>query len=258
MENTKNGVIKSVQKAIHIFKVLIDSEGELSISDIEKITGYNASTIHHILKTMMEEGIVSQNKLNKKYELGPEIFGPLVRQRLYDRFFSKAYPYLEKCAEITGETTNIFVRDEDEAVCIKGYESKQILRAYLMIGRRIPLTCTAVGKIFLAYMDYNELKNFLKKNGLKQYTPYTITDENVFYEDLKATVKRGFSIEKEEYEEMITAVGAPILDNKGNVIAAISTIVPSIRADERRILELGYLVKQTAEDISKTLYDIFY
>ncbi|KYO66801.1 IclR family transcriptional regulator [Thermovenabulum gondwanense] len=257
MQNN-NGVIKSVQKAIHIFKVLMNSEGELSISEIEKLTGYNASTIHHILKTMLEEGIISQNKANKKYELGPEIFGVLVRQKLYERFFSKAYPFLEKCAEVTGETTNIFIRDEEEAVCIKGYESKQTLRAYLMIGRRIPLTCTAVGKIFLAYMNSNDLKIFLQINGLKKYTPYTITDEKLFYEELKATIKRGYSIEKEEFEEMITAIGAPILDNKGNVIAAISTIVPSVRADEKRIQELGYIVKQTAAEISETLYNVFY
>lgn len=260
MENipTNNGLIKSVQKSMRILKALMNASGELSISDLEIITGYNASTIHHIVRTMLEEGIVSQNKTNKKYELGPEILDAFLRQKFYDRFFAKAYPFLKKCAEITGETTNIFIRDEDEAVCIKGYESSQILRAYLMIGRRIPLTCTAIGKVFLAFMDRDELKRFLQKNGLKKYTPYTITDEAKFYKELEETAKRGFSIEKEEFEEMITAVGAPVLDKNGKIIAAISTIMPSMRADEKRILEIGKRVKQTAEDISKALYDIYY
>lgn len=253
-----NGIIKSVQKSLKILKHIMNSTDEVNLSELEKALGYNSSTIHHLLKTLMEEGFISQNKKTKKYDIGPEFLFSWLAYKTPEKYFTRVIPLLEECVDITGETTNMFIRDEDEAVCVAGSESKQTLRAFLMIGRRIPLPCTAVGKVFLAYMDKQEALNIIKRVGLKKYLPGTKTDIEILMKDLEETRVRGYSIEIEEFEEMITAVGAPVLDTKGKVISVISTIIPSLRADKQKIEFIASTLTNVSKNISKVLENTFY
>jgi len=253
MSENGNGLIKSVQKSLIILKYIINSPGEVSLIDLENNLGYNSSTMHHLLKTLIHEGLISQDASNKKYGLGPELFQFWLNNQQPQKFFNKAYPYLEECVRTTGETTNMFIRVENEAICIIGSESPQTLKAFLMIGRRVPLTCTAVGKVFLAFMPEPEVRDLIKKTGLPQYLPNTITDVDMLLDDLRKTRERGYSIEREEYEVMITAVAAPVFDDHGNITAAISNIVPSIRSDDDKIEKNAEALTQTAGQISKAL-----
>ena len=257
-ENGSSGLIKSVQKSLKILKYVINSDDEVNLSDIEKNLGYNISTIHHSLKTLMQEGFISQNKATRKYDIGPEIFFAWLGGRKPEKYFSRVTPILEECVRATGETTNLFIRDDDEAVCITGCESNYTLRAFLMIGRRIPLTCTAAGKAFLAHLKDEELRNIVNRAGLKKYLSNTLTDLESLSEDLITSRERGYTIENDEFEEMITAVGVPVFDHNGRVICALSTIAPSVRVDEEKILLISQELMLSSKKITDVMEGVFY
>jgi len=248
-ENERNGIIKSVQKSLKLLKCIIEADDEVSLSDIQKVLGYNISTIHHILKTLMEEGFVSQNKENRKYYIGPEIFFSWIRGRRPEKYFSRVTPILEECVAITGETTNLFIRDDGEAVCVTGCESQKTLRAYLMIGRRLPLSCTAAGKAFLINLDQKELKKYLKD---------TTKDVDSLMKDLEISRQRGYTLEINEYEDMITAIGVPVFDLNGRVICTISTIAPSIRMGENMVQFISDNLIQASKRITEIMKEVFF
>ncbi len=252
-QEKNKGLIKSVQKSLKILKYIIDYQDEVSLADIEKDLGYNVSTAHHLLKTLMEEGFVSQNRVTRKYDIGPEIFFAWLGQRKPEKYFYRATPILEDCVKATGETTNLFIRDGDEAVCITGCESTQTLRAFLKIGRRIPLTCTAAGKAFLAYLSNEELNDILNRVELKKYLSNTITGVDELILELNKTRKRGYAIEKDEYEESVTVIGVPIFGKNDRVICTLSSISPSIRTDEEKIREIAEVLKEASIKITKEL-----
>ncbi len=258
-EQKRTGVIiKSVQKNLKILKYILDCQSEVSLADIGKDLGYNVSTVHHSLRTLMEEGFISQNKVTKKYDIGPEIFLSWLRGRNPEKYFSRVTPILDECVKNIGETTNLFIRNGNNAVCITGCESNHILRAFLMVGRKIPLTCTASGKAFLAYLKYEEVRDIANKEGLKKYLPNTITDLEKLFDDLKISQERGYTLEIDEYEEMITAVGVPVFDENGKVICTISTIAPSVRVNEEKILLIANELKLASRKISEIIEGMFY
>jgi len=246
---TDKGLIKSVQKSLKILKYIIDADDKVNLSDLEKALGYNVSTIHHLLKTLMEEGFVSQNKETRKYDIGPEIFFAWIGGRRPEKYFSRVTPILEECVDITGETTNLFIRDDNEAVCVTGCESKKTLRAFLKIGRRIPLHCTAAGKAFLINHKPEELNKYI--NG-------TTIDLKFLSEELRISRERGYTLEVNDYEEMITAVGVPVLDNDGRIICSISTIAPSTRVDEESIQFISEHLKKASKRITEAMIGTFY
>lgn len=257
-DNNSTGLIKSVQKSLKILKYIIDANDEINLSDIEKNLGYNSSTVHHLLKTLMEEGFVSQNKATKKYDIGPEIFFAWLGGRKPEKYFSRVTPMLEECAQATGETTNLFIRDDDQAVCITGCESEQTLRAFLMIGRRIPLTCTAAGRAFLMNLEYEDIKGIVNRSAIEKNFSIAPTNPEELLKELEASRERGYTIEIDEFEEMITAVGVPVLDHNERVICALSTIAPSVRVDEKRMLLIAKELMHTSRKITEVMKGMFY
>lgn len=256
--NDCNGLIKSVQKSLIIMKYIINSPNEVSLADIEKAFGYNISTVHHMLKTLMIEGFVSQNKISRKYDIGPEIFFSTIGNKKTERYFNRLIPILQDCVEATGETTNFFIRDDEVALCVNGCESNQILKASLLVGRKIPLTCTAAGKVFLSHLTINELQSFISRIGLRKFMTRTITDYKILLEDLDRSRILGYTIESDEYEEMITAIGVPVYDDNKKVICALTTIAPSIRIDDQKIIQIVDVLKQASVSITKILRDSVY
>ncbi|MDR3588659.1 MAG: IclR family transcriptional regulator [Negativicutes bacterium] len=249
----RSDIVKSVQKSLVILKVLMNSAEESGLSDIQAVVGYNTSTLHHLLKTLMQEGFVSQNVTNKKYGLGPELFR--IQSQWPQRFFRRSIPFLQECVDATGETTNVFIHDGDEAICVVGVESPQTLKAFLVVGRRVPVTSTAVGKIFLAFMEEENADELITKCGLKKYLPGTITKRSELLAQLKTVREDGYAVEREEYEELITAIAVPVYDMYGKVVAAVSNISPSMRTNESLVIEH---LRSTAKKISDTLTKVYY
>lgn len=256
-DNVK-GLIKSVQKSLKILYYILLSSHEVSIKEIQNEFGYNSSTIHHILKTLMYEGFVSQNMDTRKYKIGFNIFNAFMQCDYLEKYFSKAYNILEEIVDEIGETTSLFIKRGNRAVCVNGKESPKTLRAFLQVGRNIPLHSTATGKVFLAYMNSDEIHDYIKKVGLQKYFSNTIDDEKKLIIELEEVRKNGYSFELEEYEEQINAVGVPIMDNEGQIISVMTSIGPSTRMSTEKMEYISKVLKEKAKEISESLINLNY
>lgn len=256
--NSSSGIIKSVQKSLKILHYILTSQEEVSIKQIQKEFGYSRSTIHHILKTMMYEGFLSQNTETKKYNMGSNIFKALLEFNNMERYFFKTNKDLEEIVENVGETTSLFIRSNNQAICVIGKETRKTLRAFLNVGRNVPLHCTATGKVFLAYMDRDELEELIKLNGLPSYFKNTITSKEDLLYELEEIKERGYSFEIEEFEEQINAVGVPIFNKEKQIVAVMTSLGPSVRLTPERMKEVGIVLKEKSNKISKTLIDLYY
>jgi DNA-binding IclR family transcriptional regulator len=102
------------------------------------------------------------------------------------------------------------------------------------VGGRLPAYCTATGKLFLALNPPDRLHEVLMAR-LVRYTPHTIIMPGLLRKELARTLERGYEINREESEVGISAVAAPILDHRRQVIAAISITGNAQRLDLERL-----------------------
>lgn len=252
MAKNNHTIIKSVQKSLKILKHIIYSPGEVALAELEEEFGYNQSTIHHLLKTLSLEGFVSQNAKTKRYDIGPELLNIWLMYRKGEDYFMRAYPVLKEIVNRYGETTNLFIREGEKAICVIGEESPKLLKAHLMLGRTIPLHCTAAGKAILAYLPEEEVVS-MYRDGMDKYMENSITDLNLLLEELARVRERGYSIEKEEFENLIHALGVPILNQNNEVIAAVSMVAPKMRLTDDKMPEIGEYLVEKAKEISEKL-----
>jgi IclR family transcriptional regulator, KDG regulon repressor len=132
-------------------------------------------------------------------------------------------------------------------------ESSQPMRMVSAVGRRLPAHATGVGKMLLAMLDERTLLGRLKGVRLVRLTPQTIVTIPRLREELRVTRDRWFAFDRGESTEGLHCVAAPVLDQGGDCVAAISASVPVVRLPAERIPEVLARVCRAARALSRGL-----
>jgi IclR family KDG regulon transcriptional repressor len=247
-----NKMVKSVYRAVKILDVL-SSEGEKSVTEISRSLNFPKSSVHEIISTLLEAGILEKDSDRNRYSLGLKLF-ELGKQAQANLEISKvAIPSLRGLHAQLDETVHLTVLDGMEVLYIECFESTKRLRTYSVIGVRAPLHCTAVGKAILAYLDEREVDEVIQSMGLPRFTENTITDRQRLNAEMKNIRDCGFAIDDMEHEDGVRCVGAPVRNHTGKVVASISVSGPSQRMTSSRLGEFAPLVMERAAEISKRL-----
>jgi DNA-binding IclR family transcriptional regulator len=169
----------------------------------------------------------------------------------------EAEPFLRDLAERIRETVHLVFLDRDEIVYIDKVETDQNpsgLRMASRVGLRNPAHSCAVGKVLLADLPEEGLNNFIKGKGLPKRTENTITNPTPLKEHLNLVRAQGYAIDDEENEKGIRCVAAPIRNEVGRAVAAVSISGPAFRITKKVIQEsLKKEVMETALKISQRL-----
>jgi len=227
------GKVKSLQKAIDILDELAKARNGLSLSELSARCGYPKSTTHALASTMRDRGLLRQLP-NGDYALGIRLFeyGSAV-SRGFD-ISNIARPYLESLSSLTGANSVITMLDGESAVSIDYAVSPSGVQIMPEIGVRLPLHCTSQGKLMLAYLPYNKVISFYKRNEMRQYTPHTVADTESLFNLLDAIREQGYAVEDGEYKVGLRSVSAPVFDRSGELKYALTTIgfFRRIKSDE--------------------------
>jgi DNA-binding IclR family transcriptional regulator len=227
----------------------------ISLKELSAKVGLPKGTTHRLLTSLAYFGYVRQASENKNYYLGFKLVE--LGNRLLDNLDlrAQARPFLISLCKKTKETVHLVILDQNEALYVDKVVSDEKpggLQMVSRVGLRVPVHCSSVGKVFLAQYSEQELERFLQKKGLEKRTENTITNTGKLKQHLKSIYRQGYAVDNEENEKGIRCVGAPIFNQQGQVIAAISISGPAVRISKKIIQEkLKNEVMKTALDISK-------
>ncbi len=249
-EQRNESSVQSISRAFDILEALSLERKGLRLTELSEQLELHKSTVYRILKSLIDRGYVE--KSDKYYRLGLGFI--MLSSHLLNSIELKteAEPYLRQLSDLTGQTVFLAVREETEVVYIDKVEQFNSLRRYSIIGKRIPIYCTSLGRSLLFDEDEESLDNLLNIIEIKKVTRKTETDPIRLQHKIRRMKKRGWSEDIEEHQSGVRCVGAPVYDYRNKIIAAISTAwnVSKTEADPDFI---GRAVKQTAEEISRRL-----
>ncbi len=245
-------------KAVHKTMCLLEAlaqEKELGVTDLAERAGMHKSTVYRFLNALKDLGYVHQNGSNDKYSLTLKLFelGSSVLSRM--ELWEQAHPIMELLAEQTRETVHLAVLDEGRLVYLGKFESTQALRVTMSsrVGQSAPVYCTGVGKLLLAHAPPEQVERILGREELRRFTAQTITDRAKLAGELENIRRRGFALDDEEHEVGVRCVAAPVRNNQGTTIAALSISLPSVRLPDGEIPRYRELVTKAAEEISRKI-----
>ena len=252
-----NNLVQTIERASSILDILGQSPDGISIRELSSKIKLPKGTIHRLLSSLSYFGYVRQDPKTRNYLLGFKLveLGNLLLNQLDLR--KEAEPFLKDLAERTKETVHMVLLDRNEVVYIDKVETDQHtsgLRMASRVGLRNPAHSSAVGKVLLAHFSEEELNNFTKEKGLLKRTENTITDPGRLREHLSIVRAQGYAIDDEENEKGIRCVAAPIYNEVGKPVAAMSISGPAFRIMKKVIQEsLKKEVMETALKVSQRL-----
>lgn len=242
-------MIQSIQRAAAILRSFTEAEPELGVIELGKRLDLHKSTVSRILTTLQEEGLVSQNPETGKYRLGVGLvsLAGVALGRLNVRGVTQ--PHLNGLVEVSQETVNVVVQDGRDCINVERVASPKQIRYVGWIGRRMPLHCTAAGKVLLAFMETAERETLLSA-PLTRYTDKTVTDKSHMEADLNLVCRQGYAIVHEEFEDEFSAIAAPVFNHSRKVAGAISISGPTYRMGPGQIENFIQPLLETANTAS--------
>ncbi len=250
-------LVQTIERVSSILDILSQSPQGISIRDLSSKIKLPKGTTHRLLSSLSYFGYVRQDQKGGNYFLGLKFveLGQLLLSQLDLR--RVAEPFLRDLSERTRETVHLVILDQNEIVYIDKVETDHNpsgLRMASRIGLRNPPHSCAVGKVLLADLPEEALNLFLKKGNFIKRTENTITDPALLREHLNIVKKQGYAIDDEENEKGIRCVAAPIRNETGRAVAAISISGPAFKVTKRAIQDsLKKEVMNTALQISRCL-----
>lgn len=219
----------AVQRTLDILEIFLKKDQEVGIAEVAELTGINVTTVYRIMSDLVQRGYLRQKRKREKYAIGIKFleYNSAVQHNL--KIGELAQPMLNEMSQRSGEYVEIAVRDGNVAVTIAQAEVARNLRISNMIGEKLPLHATSVGKVFLAFMNLAERREFYETNKLTVFTQKTISNLKRIEGSLIEVRSLGYALDSEEFNVGVWSVAAPIRDYTGGVVASLALAAPSAR-----------------------------
>ena len=215
-----------LERAVALLDAFAADDHELGLAELVRRTGLPKSTAHRMLGELVALRLVERTAGG--YRLGGRLFELGMRASVERGLMEVAIPYLEDLYERTHETVHLGVREGTEVVYIAKIGGHRQAPAPSRVGGRMPLSCTAIGKVLLAFGPDDVVGEVLAA-GLPRRTPRSIVAPGVLRRQLGTIRARGVAYEHEESTVGLNCVAAPVMDAADEVVAAVSVAGPVTR-----------------------------
>jgi IclR family acetate operon transcriptional repressor len=252
-EDTRSrGTVQSVARSLRLLEEIAAS-AETGLIELTRRTGLSPSTTHRLLATLIECGYVVQGPSSNRYRLGHRVaaLSGSIDDRLA-RLRAAASPSMTRLRDEYDETTNLSVLDRFNLVYVDQLGSSRAVRMFTRIGSHVPAYATGSGKAMLAFSADSLLEEVYALAPYEQFAPNTITSADRLREELDRIRARGYALDREEYDEGVVCVAAPIF-NHGGVLGALSISGPASRMYRADLTLAGEKVAEYALEISREL-----
>jgi DNA-binding IclR family transcriptional regulator len=237
-----------VRRALSLLAQFSDQRRALSLSELSRLAGFAPATTLRLARHLTDWGALERLE-DGRYVVGVRLWeiaslsprGHGVRQI--------ALPYLEDLYEVTRHHVLLAVREGRDAVLIDRLSARNATEVAYRVGGRLPLRTTAVGQVLLAHSDPR-----LQAELLAQAADNEAGNPDVPERDLRLILagvkKSGAAVVRRSRPSRTVSVAAPIHDAAGQVIAALSIVVPDASAPAHELIPL---VRAAARAISRSL-----
>ena len=245
---------QSIIKAFILLDAFTNDKKDWGVRELAYKTGYNKSTVHRLLSTLVSLNVIHQNE-NEKYRLGSKLFELGNRVSLYQSLITITNQPIKNVALEIQETVLLGTLKDHQVFYINKADSLQGLKISTSIGSYQPIHATASGKLLLAFSSSEMQDDYFKNNTLNSFTQNTITKKNELKNSLQTIQNQKYALDLEEFELGLICIAIPIFNKKGNIIASLSASGPSSRFRIENVQNYIAILQKGASIIENSLQD---
>jgi IclR family transcriptional regulator, acetate operon repressor len=240
---------QAVDRAARLLAEVVHSADPVTFTGLSAATGLAKSTTSRLLLALERNGLVRRDD-HGRFLPGEMFVSFAWRGGAEAGLVAVAQPFLDRLGKATGETINLGVASNGMVEQIAQVDSTFLIGGTNWIGMSVPLHCSALGKVLLAFGTVpisGPISGQLSGGPLERRTDKTITSEAALRADLARVRARGYAVTDEELEPGLIAVATPIRGYDGAVVAALSVSAPTNRMSRDSVPAIaGYCAEEAA------------
>lgn len=238
-----------------LLEVVASKDQFFSLQGLAEETGIPKPSLHRMLQQLESAGLLERSGDSRQYGTGVRLRKLAENLLLNDTFHGARHGVLRALVNEVGESCNLTALSGSEVMYLDRVETPAPLRFYLHSGSRVPVHCSASGKLFLAGMTPAQRLRLLGHTPLEAFTPKTLTDLEALEEEIKQVKRQGFALDNEEFLPglMCVAVLVPSTGGRSNLCVAVQA--PIMRLTPDKALGLLPALQRAADALSRIEQD---
>lgn len=235
-------------RALALIGSFDEDHRRLSLSELAERAGLPVATAHRLVGELVEWGALSRTA-SGEYVVGRRLWDVGLLAPVQTGLRQLASPYLHDLYGATLATVHLAVRDGNQVLYLDRLSGHASVPVVSTIGSRLPMHATGVGKVLLAHAPPAVQADVLAH--LTRVTPYTVIQPGTLRRQLARVIRDDYATTTEEMSLGACSVGVPIRA-KGDVVAALGIVVPSLKKDRARLVSA---MQVAARSVGRALVD---
>lgn len=239
----------TVGKALEILDSVAAYERPVRFSELLEASAYPKATLYRFLQTLTNQQMLTYDDHDGTYSLGIRLMRLAHAAWKNASLAPIARPYVEDLAAQVGESVHLAQIDNGQVLFIDKLKATERFETLAQVGQVAPAYCTGVGKAMLAFLAPKRLERALQQQAYFKYTPATHGSVESLLAELERVREEGIAFDREEHEQGIISIAAPILSTNGRIIGALSIATSTTRHDLEGLEAFRPTLLETAEKI---------
>ncbi|NKQ52388.1 IclR family transcriptional regulator [Amycolatopsis sp. K13G38] len=193
-----------------LLELIATSDHQVSLPSLVAETGLPKPTLHRMLQQLESADLLMRVGDGRGYTTGVRLHRLAENVLLNDSRNAGRHVILQHLVEELRESCNLTALSRGEVVYLDRVETPEPLRFYLRPGSRVPVHCSASGKLFLARMPRKQRRKLIEHTPLKRYTAKTITDPDALEAEFERIAELGYAVDDEEYLPGLVCVAVAV------------------------------------------------
>jgi DNA-binding IclR family transcriptional regulator len=251
----KEDNIPATLRAIAVLESLVAADRPASLAELTESSRLPKPTLYRMLGMLESAGLVAREPAARRYAPGPRLAALARNVMLNGSLRAERHAILARLVEEIGETCNFTMLDGAEVVYLDRVEAAWPLRMNLSSGSRVPLHCTASGKLLLALLPKPARERLVARLPLTRYTGTTITEPKKLGAELARIRAERHATDNEEFHAGLACVAVPVTDRAKRTCAALAVHAPVSRMPLARALEHLPSLRRAADAMAATFVE---
>ncbi|WP_024645731.1 IclR family transcriptional regulator [Pseudomonas syringae] len=249
--DSRDAGVGAVSRLFAILRCLGDcDEGGERVTQLAQRVGLSPPTTHRLLRSLMDEGMVEQDVLSKRYRLSIEFFALAARAGNSGNLRDLVRPSLLRLSASLGDSLFLLARSGFDAICLDRSEGPYPIRTFTGdIGGRVALGVGQGSLAILAFLPEDERETVIAYN-LPRLKDFHLYDEVFLRSEVDSVRRLGYAARNTGALPGMAGLAVPIMDRNGRAVAALSVATISDRLGPDRLLTVVELLKREAATIS--------
>ncbi len=241
--------MSSTLKCLAAFELLSGEPYEMSLNDIAARLHHPLSSTHRALATLITAGFAEQDPASRRYRLAGKALWAGTAYLRNSPAYRAAFLVMQEMARNCSGLVHLGALDGNWVLYLHTVGNPSRLYLYADTGERRPLHATGLGKAMLAWQPSGTVDKLLSQK-LERFTKNTLATADALREDLRLTRKRGYAVDDEEGVAGLRCVAAPVFDQAGVSVAALSISAPATIHTPSAIKVAARQVREAAMKVS--------